>query len=213
MLGLDGMRAAVGALSLLVILGLGGPAQAGHGFFVPPMRVDLSPATMSGPDGTMIGMHALAGVYWASLWPGKRTPVDVGVGYLYEAYRTGEPRSQLLAAGMAPEEPLLELHGTYVELARRAGGNHGRRGWIGARAEVLFSEVGGRRRAGVGFAGRAAWELFVPVKGGGNNGVIVGTFALGVYLELAARQLPDGKGALQSTAGLSMRIPLIAVGD
>ncbi|HTM21060.1 MAG TPA: hypothetical protein VL172_11145, partial [Kofleriaceae bacterium] len=91
---------AVGVVSLLVVLGTGGAARAGGGIFVPPMRIDVSAATMSRHEGAMVGMHILAGLHWASLWPGRRTPVDVGVGYLYEAYALG-PQSQpeMLAAG------------------------------------------------------------------------------------------------------------------
>jgi hypothetical protein len=210
-----GMRA-VGVVSLLVVLGTGGAAEAGSGFFVPPMRLDASAATMARHDGALVGVHLLAGLHWASLWPGRRTPVDVGIGYLYEAY-AGGPQSQpeMLAAGgqVRPADPAIELHGAYFEMARRAGGDDWRRTWLGARAELLFSEVNGRTLAGVGFTGRAAWELFAPVKSGGHDGCIVGTFALGVYLELGGRRLPDGTGAVQSTAGLSMRLPLIAIGD
>jgi hypothetical protein len=211
------MRAALGVLSLLVVVGTAEPAHAGDcGFFVPPVRVDASAATMSRSDGAMVGVHVLTGLHWASLWPGKRTPVDVGIGYIYEAYDLGPAAEPMvLAAGgvSRPADPTLELHGGYIELARRAGGNDWKRTWIGARAEVLAGEVNGHTRAGVGFTGRGAWELYAPVKAGGRNGVIVGTFALGVYLEVGGRLLPDGKSAVMSTAGLSMRLPLIAVGD
>jgi hypothetical protein len=120
----------------------------------------------------------------------------------------------MLAAGgeSRPLDPTLELNGAYVEMARRAGGDDWRRAWLGARAELLFADVAGRHRAGVGFTGRAAWELFAPIKAGGRGGGIIGTFALGVYLELGGRRLPDGTSAVQSTAGLSMRLPLIAIG-
>jgi len=211
LLRIDPMRA---GLIAIVLLGMAGSAEAGNGIFVPPSRVDFSPATMTSGDGPMGGFHFLGGLYWASLWPGKRTPVDVGIGYLYEAYDTGASgRPKLLASGLALDpDPVMSLHGTFLELARRAGGHGGERRWLGARAELLFGEVNGHTRTGVGFTGRAAWELFAPVKAGGNGGGIIGTFALGVYAEVSGRLLPDGRGAVQSTGGLSFRVPLIAIG-
>jgi hypothetical protein len=192
-------------------------ALAGGGF-LPPTRVDVSPSSSLTSDGAHAGFHLLAGLHWASVSPNWKTDVDVGVGYVYDQFAPVGGAGRSIAFG-APTRPSVEaadrvgVHGTYLELARRPFGTRHKRHWLALRAEMLFGSVDGRTRMGVGVTGRAAWELFATVKAGGRGGGIIGAVAIGTYIEVGARQLPDGRAALLSTAGLSLRIPLIAASN
>lgn len=195
------------------------PARAGGGF-VPPMRIDVSPSSTLLGDGPHVGMHVLAGLHWASLSPRWNNNLDIGIGYVYDGFRDDNgtptaPDGALLAAGpSAPRDtPRTAAHGLYLEAARRTGGTHHRRSWLGLRAELLFGSVDGETRTGAGLVGRAAWELFTPIKASGCNGGALGMFGVGVYLEAGARLLPDGRAGIMTTAGVSMRLPAIAAGS
>jgi len=197
------------------------PARAGGGF-VPPMRIDVSPSSTVLGDGAHVGMHVLAGLHWASLSPRWNNPLDIGIGYVYDGFADNSdtpapaPDGALLAAGPgAPRDtnPRTAVHGLYLEAARRTGGTRHRRSWLGVRAELLFGSVGGETRTGAGLVGRAAWELFTPIRASGRNGGALGMFGVGVYLEAGARLLPDGRAGVMTTAGVSMRLPAIAAGS
>lgn len=209
------VRASSLVLGLLVWL-WASPAVAGGGF-LPPTRVDVSPSSTLTNDGAHVGLHVLAGVHWASASPSWKTDFDVGIGYVYDRFAaTDGPRSLALSSTSPPAleaEPWVGVHGTYLELARKAAGSRHRRHWLALRAEMLFGSVAGETRMGMGLTGRAAWELFATVKAGGGGGAILGAVAIGTYVEVGARQLPDGRGALLTTAGLSVRIPFIAAAN
>ncbi len=167
-------------------------------------------------DGAHVGMHVLAGLHWASLSPRWNNPLDLGLGYVYDGFDDPRPAPDGALLAVAPgaerDAPRTSVHGIYFEAARRNGGTHHRRSWLGMRAEVLFGSVRGETRTGVGLVGRAAWELFTPVKASGVNGGALGILGLGVYLEAGARLLPDGRAGVMTTAGVSVRLPAIAAG-
>jgi len=193
-------------------------ARAGGGF-IPPMRLDVSPSSTLLGDGPHVGMHVLAGLHWASLSPRWNNNLDLGIGYVYDGFTDDgaptAPDGAILAAGpTAPRDtPRTAAHGLYLEADHRTGGTHHRRSWLGLRAELLFGSVGGETRTGAALVGRAAWELFTPIKASGCNGGALGMFGVGVYLEAGARLLPDGRAGIMTTAGVSMRLPAIAAGS
>ena len=209
------MRRIGPALALAASLVAGaGSASAGGFLFVPPLRVDAAPVSMMTGGDAVTGWHLLVGVHWASLSPGWKTGFDVGVGYVRDRFgpAAGPPLAayRLAEDEAVREAPDLEVQGFYLELADRLPGS-GRfhRGWLAARGEVLFGSVDGQLHAGAGVVGRASWELFANLAGGGNNGGVVGAAALGTFLEVGFKWLPDGRPTFQSLAGVSARLPLI----
>lgn len=204
------------ALALVVILCLPAAKARADGAFVPPARLDVSPITMLAGGEPRAGYHLTTGIHWASATPNPKTWLDVGIGYLLERLPGTAcclPPSPYGAPAVSGREPdPLFVHGAYLELAKRMGGTRHKRSWLGARAELLFANVRGSTRTGAGLTARAAWELFATVKAGGNGGVAMGAFALGVFLEVGYRRLPDGERGVATMAGLSTRLPLIAVG-
>lgn len=203
-------------LVLAVILCV--PAAEAHadGAFLPPARLDVSPVTMFEGGAPRAGFHLTTGIHWASVTPNPKTWLDVGIGYIHErlpGIACHVPTSPCgVPVATRPEPDPLLVHGAYLELSKRMGGTRHRRSWLGARAELLFADVHGSTRAGAGLTARAAWELFATIKAGGNGGVAMGAFAVGAFLEVSYRRLPDGERGVATMAGLSTRLPLIAVG-
>jgi len=205
------------ALVLAVILCLPASSARAGGAFVPPSRVDVSPVTMTSGGQPSVGFHLTAGLHWASVSPNPKTWLDVGIGYIHESLpREGchiRPTPCAPPVVMHTEPDPMQIHGVYFELAKRMTGTRHERSWLGARAEVLFADIGGETRTGAGITARAAWELLATIKGGGNNGAAIGAFAIGAFVELGYRRLPGGERGVATMAGLSTRLPFIAVGN
>jgi len=206
----------VRALISVLLLCSTATSAGADGAFVPPSRIDVSPVTMISGSQPTVGFHLTTGLHWASVSPNPKTWLDVGVGYIHESLALNHcrvPRPPCGVPGAArPTDDPLSVHGAYFELSKRMTGTRHHRTWLGARAELLFAEVDGQTRTGAGITGRAAWELFTTVKSGGGGGVVIGALALGLFLELSYRRLPGGVRGVATTAGLSTRLPLIAVG-
>ncbi len=201
-------------LVALVLGSLPAVAHAGGGALIPPTRLDMSPVTMVKADGVTSGFHLTAGLHWASLSPSRTNPIDVGIGYVMEQYPDhGAPLPPSAECRGDLVHTPWSIHGAYLELDHRLHGSRSTRSWLGVRGELLYAMVNGEHRAGAGLSARMAWELFAPVKGGGRNAAILGTFAVGFFLEVAHRRLPSGIAASSTSAGLSLRLPFLVAAN
>ena len=80
---------------------------------------------------------------------------------------------------------------------------------VGARRVPRERPRSARSRQGFGAAGRLSAELYASGVGIEPRGVFLGTYAIGVYVEAAARDLGADVGALQVSGGLTFRTPLV----
>jgi hypothetical protein len=107
------------------------------------------------------------------------------------------------------DDEVIRLHGGYVELsARVAHGSHWRT-WVSTRGEL--SSVDGE--ASLGAAARVSTEVWGGVAAIDNNGFAVGVFALGIWVEASTRELGDHALVTAASAGMSIRVPLLVIGD
>ena len=185
-------------------------AQAAHagrgGFLIPPLEFDIGVGAPVGANVDRIApsTEVLAGVHWASLaW--KPTRFDVGVGYV-GSFRTIDNPMRL-------RDDEVRIHGGYLSLSTTiASGNHWRT-WLSARGELLRAYHGGRELSALGTSLRIATELFGATATGANKVAIVGTIAIGVFVEATYRDVPDELGALGVTSGISCRLPFMVAGS
>jgi hypothetical protein len=208
------MRTAV--LALAAVLATSATAYAGDAVIIPPLEVDTG---IGGPIGggaavTGVTTEVLAGVHWASLaW--RPTKIDIGVGYVgsfrdvIPGYATRIVESSPMASGANNE---LRLDGGYLELGHTlAGSTRHWRTWIAARGELLHGSVGESSFSAFGEAVRVSSEIYASGAATG-GGAIVGTFALGVYVEAAHRELSPELGPNSLTSGITVRVPFMAGG-
>ncbi len=182
-----------------------GRAEAGGAAFVPPLRVDVGSDVMSGADGAHVASDLSLGLHWASLHPGEPS-YDIGVGIMTRLQQ--DPTAAPARHGMA-ETPSIGAMGGYLEVAKRVAGGRHWRAWLGARGDVSRADVDGKTVTMLGVAGRLTTELFAGVAGGSSNSLVLGTFAVGLYVEAAMRGLPDDTTGHGVGCGLSARLPLI----
>ena len=228
--GLASLTHIAALVALLVVAGgSAGCIASRNGAAVFPARYDVAPVAMSRTDSGVAGFHMAGALSWASVSPNPANPIDIAVGYQLERY----PRPDTLAepAGSMPRDAgatLSEteadggtghasvsaegddgtsLHGPFIELGLRVAGNRHTRVWLSARGELLAQDVAGQTRSGLGAVLRLSGEVFATTKGSN----AVGSIALGPFIELGARELPSGKTAAVALAGVSLRLPLVAV--
>jgi hypothetical protein len=195
------------------------------GALVFPARYDLAPVAMSRIDSGVSGMHMAGALSWASVSPDPDNRIDAAFGYQLERY----PVPDAVAAGDTMErdagatlsdaghpstssttrdaDPGTSLHGPFIEIGYRIAGNHHTRVWLSGRGELLAQDIGGQSRSGLGAVLRLSGELFATTRGPSAMGAI----SLGPFIEVGARQLPSGNSAAVALAGMSLRLPLVAV--
>ena len=180
-------------------------AHAGHGaFLIPPVEIDIGVGAPVGAEHLAPSTEVLAGIHWASLaW--RPTRLDVGLGYV-GSFRTLDNPYRL-------DDDELRIHGGYLTIGTTiASGSHWRT-WFAARGELLRAYDGHRELSALGTALRISTELFGATKTGGRNVGILGTVALGVYVEAVYRDLPSELGTTSFTSGISCRLPFIIAGS
>ena len=170
--------------------------------FMMPLKVDIGASGANTTRGFAPGLGIAVGIHWASLSP-EPTQTDVGIGVF----------GALLAApkdttGMNDKNGVA-YGGAYLEIGHTLSHGSFWRTWASGRGEYLASSAFGDDRNGFGAAGRLSAELYVSGVGIEPRGVFLGTYAIGVYLEAGARQVAPGLGALQASAGLTFRTPLV----
>ena len=86
--------------------------------------------------------------------------------------------------------------------------------WALGRAEYLSSEgrldaTGGtERHTGIGVSAKLEAELYLSGVGISPDGIFLGTYAIGLYVEGAVRRLHDDVSDLQLGVGLTIRTPM-----
>ncbi len=210
------MRIAATATFLML---LSGTAHAGGAVLIPPMRVDAGPAVSLHEGHT--GGQLVAGVHWASLWPSKKTKIDVGIGIVSGSFGLDEPAPGADGTTARPIgndgsertiEPL-SFHAGYVEVATRPSGNGWWRTWAGARIETGKASKGGEDAAMIGGALRLSAEVYLPAVGSGDDMMVAGTLAVGLYSEISWRRSEVFGNDAGASLGVSMRIPFILAAD
>ena len=205
------LPAVVSAAALLLTAGV---AHASHGgALIPPVRVDVGSA-LSGTQAEP-GMQLLAGIHWASLYPGD-TPIDLGVGLVsthFGPFGDADATSEGARARAASSAEPLELLGGYAEAALRHGGARWWRGWLGTRVEWGKAALDGRDHDFLGVATRCTVEIFGGTAGGDSrNAFVLGTAAIGAYAEVSARRIETVGIDVGASVGMTFRVPFIVAG-
>lgn len=188
-------------LAVVATLTLAHTAHAGRGgIAIPPVEVDLGVGVPVGQlDEMLPSTEILAGLHWASLaW--RPTRFDVGVGYVGSFRVVPEDSSSIT------------MHGGYLSLGTTLVSQKHWRTWFVARGELLRVSDGERDMSALGSSLRVATEVFGAGAAGGSKGFLVGTFALGVYLEATYRDVPKELGPVGLTSGVTCRLPFIVAG-
>lgn len=133
-------------------------------------------------------------------------------------FRTLANEPALRAIDGTYSEPTLTLNGLYFSLAYAIENHRHWRTWIGGRIETMTGDYHERSLDVIGGSVRISAEIFsAGVGAAGDRNVLAfmaGAWALGVYVEGTARNLPDELGPVGVGAGVSMRVPfLLAVAD
>lgn len=192
----------VGALAAVVAIAgaTTDRAQAGAGFF-PPLEVELGRSAIATRGGPDVGAtELLVGMSFASLYP-KPTPVDVSLGWVASFV----PAIDEPVVGPSMDRPA-NAGGAFVAVDWRAVEGKHWRGWLGGRGELMATEDVGV----LGGFGRASIELWHPVMAGGGGGGIMGAVALSAWMEVGVRERPDRSLARVASAGIGLRLPLVA---
>jgi len=167
-----------------------------------PLKIDLGASTASTERGMAPGVAGAVGIHWASLSP-RPTKFDIGVG-VFGGLHVAEKRDVM------DDDNALAYGGAYLEGARMLSTNGWGRTWASVRGEYLASGAFGRESdTGLGVSGRLSAELFASGVGIEPRGLFLGTYAVGVYAEVGARQMAEGINAFQGTVGLTFRTPLV----
>lgn len=170
--------------------------------FMMPLKVDIGASGANTDRGFAPGISAAVGIHWASLSP-RPTDTDVGLGVF----------GAILAApkdtAVMDDKNGVFYGGAYLEAGHTLSHGSWWRTWATGRGEYLASSAFGEDRVGFGAAGRLSAEIYVSGAGIAPRGLFLGTYAIGVYAEAGARQVPQGVGAFQASAGLTFRTPLV----
>lgn len=168
--------------------------------FMLPLAIQIGATGANTRTGFAPGIAASIGVHWASLSP-MPTNTDIGVGAF----------AGLLSAPLdASNASSIEYGGGYLEIAQTLSHGSFWRTWGAGRGEYLASSAyNGPTHRGFGVSGRLSAELYISGIGIAPGTLFLGTYAIGVYAEVAARDLAAGVGTLQGSVGLTFRTPLV----
>ena len=99
--------------------------------------------------------------------------------------------------------------GAYLEVGHTLSRGDWWRTWASGRAEWLGSSAFGEEHTGFGVSGRLSAELYASGVGIAPSGLFLGTYAIGVYAEVGARDTANDLGAMHVSGGLTFRTPLV----
>jgi hypothetical protein len=209
-----GRKAAVLLALSITFAALSSPAVAGNSAIgVPPTKVDFGYLTFHSGGQLYGGGQWLIGLNWATIYP-KKTRLDIGVGYVGAVFADplADRHPVVTTKGTLvtdDDDQVIRLHGGYLELSYRvAQGSHWRT-WASTRGEL--SSVDGE--ASLGGAARVSTEVWGGIAGADRDALALGVFALGIWVEASTRELGDRALVTAASAGMSIRIPLLVVGD
>jgi hypothetical protein len=167
-----------------------------------PLKIDFGMQGANTSLGYLPGAELRAGIHWASLSP-QPTNFDVGLG-LFGAVLVGPENDAM------PDANNDVLYGgAYLEMGQTLSKGNWWRTWGAARGEYMAVNSFGEESTGFGLAGRLSAELYASGVGIEPRGLFLGTYAVGVYAEAAGRGLGEDVSALQVSAGLTFRTPLV----
>jgi hypothetical protein len=195
-----------------LVLALASPVAHARGiaFLIPPAEVDVGVGAPLGDAAVGPSAEVLAGLHWASLY-WKPSKLDIGVGYVGSFRAVRPDYAARMTSGSEDHE--LRMNGGYLDLAYALDTRAHWRTWLAARGELFSAELDHHSFSAMGAALRVATEVFVQgaAAGGGHGGgaAVAGTFAIGLYVEASARDVPDQLGREQLTAGLTLRVPFL----
>ena len=170
--------------------------------FMVPLKVDIGAASINTDRGFVTGLGAAVGIHWASLSP-QPTQTDVGLGVFGAIAATKEDPMVM------NDKPTVAQGGAYLEFGHTLSHGNFWRTWGTGRAEYLGSSAFGEDHVGIGATGRLSAELYVSGVGIEPRGIFLGTYAIGVYAEVGARDLGEDVNPLQASLGLTFRTPLV----
>lgn len=167
-----------------------------------PLKIDVGAQGANTTQGFLPGIELRAGIHWASLSP-TPTNFDLGLGVFGAALIGAENDA------MPDVDNDVIYGGLYLEAGQTLA--HGRfwRTWAAGRGEYLASNAFGEEQSGFGVAGRLSAELYASGVGVEPRGIFLGTYAIGVYAEVAARDLGKDVSTMQVSGGLTFRTPLV----
>lgn len=165
-----------------------------------PTKFDLGVLAANTDKGFLPGGELRIGVHWASLSP-VPTTFDIGLGVL-AGVLVGPDDG-------ATTEPNVGFFGGYLELGRTLSMGRHTRTWATGRGEYFARDAFGEDGTGFGVVGRLAAELYLSGVGIEPRGLFLGSYAIGLYTEAGLRRLGPDVNALQVSAGLTFRTPLV----
>lgn len=175
--------------------------------FMMPLKIDLGAVGVNTSRGFAEGIGGSIGIHWASLSP-EPTNTDVGVG-VFGAI-VGAPAAQPDGTMMTTDKSTAAYGGAYLELGHTLAQGSFWRTWATGRGEYLASGAfGNEGHTGFGASGRLSAELFASGVGIEPRGLFLGTYAIGAYVEAGVRDVASDLSAVQVSAGLTFRTPLV----
>jgi hypothetical protein len=170
--------------------------------FMMPLKVDLGWTGANTTRGFAPGIGGAIGIHWASLSP-EPTNTDIGLG-VFGSFLAAPKDTTVMN-----DKNAVLFGGAYLEGGHTLSAGNWWRTWATGRGEYVASSAFGNDHKGFGVAGRLSAEIFLSGVGIEPRGLFLGTYAIGVYAEAGARDLAPGVGALQVSAGLTFRTPLV----
>jgi hypothetical protein len=168
-----------------------------------PFKLDIGAASASTSRGLAGGIGGSLGIHWASLAP-RPTDTDVGIG-IFGSVMSARDVPEIMESNNE-----INQYGMYLEVGRTLSRGRLARTWASGRAEYLQSRAfRGDNHYGFGTSARLSAELYASTSGAHRSGVVHGTWALGVYAEVAIRDTALDAGKLYGGVGMTIRTPLL----
>lgn len=164
-----------------------------------PLRIDIGGIGANSTYGFLSGAEVSVGVHWASLSP-TPTSFDIGIGALAGAMTN--PDVPATSDGLA-------YGGLYAEFGKSLSRGDYWRTWASGRGELINADAFGTQHNGIGVSAKLEAELYLHGVGVSPDGIFLGSYALGLYVEAAARRMGNDVSMLQIGAGLTIRTPLV----
>ncbi|MEZ4401511.1 MAG: hypothetical protein R3B06_15910 [Kofleriaceae bacterium] len=164
-----------------------------------PLRIDIGGIGAGSAFGFLSGAEVSAGIHWASLSP-EPTNFDIGLGLFGGA---------MTNATVADTTDGVQYGGVYGEFGKTLSGGDYWRTWASGRGEYLSADAFGVNRVGLGISGKLEAEVYLSGVGVSPEGIFLGTYAIGVYVEAALRRLSADVNIGQVGVGLTIRTPMV----